>query len=206
MDSEKRLINGADIIYAVSLSKEYPTKSIMYSVSSGAGYDAATFRLAVREWWDDIWEKSPYRSPTCRIPENMITRKGYLASKRDSRVKVKVEKPKVLTERVKRVKEVKKVATGRRSRTAMAQMGGFTLADLMMDQACLCPNCGMDLIAHVNYELDHIQPISRGGCNEYWNLQFLCKPCNRAKHDKDPFVWAALAKTELPAKFLAHHS
>lgn len=30
-------------------------------------------------------------------------------------------------------------------------------------------------------EVDHIQSWSHGGSDELWNLQPLCKPCNRAK-------------------------
>lgn len=30
-------------------------------------------------------------------------------------------------------------------------------------------------------EVDHIKPWSQGGSDELWNLQALCKPCNRAK-------------------------
>ena len=30
-------------------------------------------------------------------------------------------------------------------------------------------------------EVDHIRPWSQGGSNELWNLQPLCRPCNRKK-------------------------
>lgn len=34
-------------------------------------------------------------------------------------------------------------------------------------------------------EIDHIDPLKLGGSNGPENLQFLCKPCNRAKGSKD---------------------
>lgn len=40
------------------------------------------------------------------------------------------------------------------------------------------------------YQVDHIQALSKGGSNRPSNLQLLCMPCNRAKSDKDPIVWA----------------
>jgi 5-methylcytosine-specific restriction endonuclease McrA len=39
-------------------------------------------------------------------------------------------------------------------------------------------------------QLDHIMPIALGGSNWPSNLQWLCAPCNRAKHDQDPREYA----------------
>lgn len=35
-----------------------------------------------------------------------------------------------------------------------------------------------------NLEIDHIKPISKGGKNNYENLQILCKTCNLKKSNK----------------------
>jgi len=43
-----------------------------------------------------------------------------------------------------------------------------------------CVQCG----SHVGLQVDHIHPVSRGGTNDFENLQTLCKPCNREKGDK----------------------
>lgn len=36
-------------------------------------------------------------------------------------------------------------------------------------------------------EVDHIRPWSQGGSDELWNLQPLCKPCNRGKSANTSF-------------------
>ena len=36
-------------------------------------------------------------------------------------------------------------------------------------------------------EVDHIRPWSQGGSDEMWNLQPLCRPCNRSKSNDATF-------------------
>lgn len=43
-----------------------------------------------------------------------------------------------------------------------------------------CAKCG----STERLEIDHIIPVSRGGGNEYGNLQVLCKTCNLKKSNK----------------------
>ena len=49
-----------------------------------------------------------------------------------------------------------------------------------------CCNCGNSIHAEPNLllEIDHIIPISKGGCTVEENLQTLCWKCNRAKSNK----------------------
>lgn len=49
-----------------------------------------------------------------------------------------------------------------------------------------CCNCGNSIYAEPNLllEIDHIVPISKGGCTTENNLQTLCWKCNRAKSAK----------------------
>jgi len=181
-------IDGKHVIMAFSASSDYPGMKKMAEISSKHGYDPATFRLAVRDWWDGLWESSQYRSDKCDLEAHQLTRKGMIWYRR---IGVHQEKSGTPSK------------PQRRSRVAMARSGGFTLATIMMEQLCKCAACGCDLIEFADYQLDHIQPISKGGCDKYWNLQFLCLMCNASKSAKDPFVWSAQTGTKLPEKFLA---
>ena len=49
-----------------------------------------------------------------------------------------------------------------------------------------CCNCGNSIYLEPNLllEIDHIIPVSKGGCTEESNLQTLCWKCNRSKSNK----------------------
>ena len=47
------------------------------------------------------------------------------------------------------------------------------------DQRWRCKVCGHTLLA--TYEIDHVLPTFRGGGNEKYNLQALCKTCHISK-------------------------
>lgn len=77
----------------------------------------------------------------------------------------------------------------RRARKASAPGSHTTeeLLALLERQNWLC-QCGVSL--REKRTLDHIEPLSKGGCNCIFNLQYLCKTCNSRKHNKSPAVWA----------------
>lgn len=50
-----------------------------------------------------------------------------------------------------------------------------------------CTYCGSTA---TNLECDHIQPISRGGSNDDYNLTTACTSCNRKKHNKLLGEWS----------------
>lgn len=78
----------------------------------------------------------------------------------------------------------------RRARILEAD-GTHTDADLVRifkQQRGKCALCKCNLGA--DREVDHIIPLARGGGNGPDNLQYLCRPCNRAKSTKDPIEFA----------------
>lgn len=65
--------------------------------------------------------------------------------------------------------------------------GNFTendLKNIFNNQKENCVYCGASIIE--NYHIDHIYPLSRGGCNCKFNIQILCPSCNLRKADKNP--------------------
>ena len=59
-----------------------------------------------------------------------------------------------------------------------------TVAEMLENQGGRCPLCGHDI--QDGYEMDHIQPQSKGGASTITNLQLLCRACNRKKGNKTP--------------------
>ena len=52
--------------------------------------------------------------------------------------------------------------------------------ELMRRQGNRCVYCGCRLAVY-NCEIDHMDPVIRGGSNDKDNLQVLCRPCNMRK-------------------------
>jgi 5-methylcytosine-specific restriction endonuclease McrA len=75
------------------------------------------------------------------------------------------------------------------ARRANPLPGHFTTDDVLIlfeKQDGQCAACGCDL---VRYEIDHIDPLAKGGSNWPSNLQLLCAPCNRSKGKKTMQEW-----------------
>ncbi|WP_185641315.1 HNH endonuclease [Burkholderia sp. Bp8989] len=74
----------------------------------------------------------------------------------------------------------------RRLRLATSQ-GVFDKSDidaLLEKQRWQCVCCRFSL--KNGYEIDHIEPISKGGSGHHFNIQLLCRSCNRRKSARDP--------------------
>lgn len=83
----------------------------------------------------------------------------------------------------------------RRARHAAAA-GRHTQKDileLLERQASKCGTCKKRFCkknGKLQYHVDHVMPLARGGSNDPSNLQLLCPPCNRKKQALHPDEWA----------------
>jgi 5-methylcytosine-specific restriction endonuclease McrA len=153
------------------------------------------WRDANRERWDEAaraWQKA---------------NRELVAAKRAEWYHANVDRRRVTNktwreENLERIKEVKKVwlaanklrtrvYTENRRARKLANGGSHTpeqIEELYAKQRRRCTACGKSIRNH--YEIDHIIPITRGGSNDISNIQLLCLPCNRSKHNKLPEQWA----------------
>lgn len=81
-------------------------------------------------------------------------------------------------------------AENRRARKLGAG-GSYTaqqIDNLVVLQRHKCVGCGVSIKR--GFEVDHIVALSKGGSSDISNIQLLCRPCNRSKHNKLPEQWA----------------
>ena len=78
----------------------------------------------------------------------------------------------------------------RRARKVSAADGlsNDIVAKLLVMQKGRCACC-KTLFGDSRYELDHVEPLAKGGRHADDNMQLLCGPCNRKKADKDPIAF-----------------
>ena len=168
-------------------SKGWPKKSEIKKSAARNRYDLTCLEIAMQDYANGCFESSPYRSPYCDLSEDMCSLKKQRRHDRQSKNKSS--------------SVVQFQATARRSRYGFSSAGSFKMSTVMAEQDCTCPCCGIDLIAHGNYHLDHIMPLALGGTNDYWNAQFLCAECNLGKSAENPYIWAERTGAKLPKKF-----
>jgi 5-methylcytosine-specific restriction endonuclease McrA len=78
----------------------------------------------------------------------------------------------------------------RLARKANADGRGVTVAEwrsCLADSLGLCAYCGQKN----RLEMDHIDPLSKGGAHDIENIVAACLHCNRTKIDKALIVWLA---------------
>lgn len=64
------------------------------------------------------------------------------------------------------------------------------LRGVILDSGGRCSWCGTSVLG-VEFEIDHILSVSRGGANTPDNLALACPDCNRQKGEKHPARYAA---------------
>jgi 5-methylcytosine-specific restriction endonuclease McrA len=68
--------------------------------------------------------------------------------------------------------------------------GSHTVADVLNILASQKRRCVYCMTVLTKYHVDHIEPISKGGSDDKYNLQILCPRCNRQKSAKPPIQFA----------------
>lgn len=153
------------------------------------------WRDANRERWDEAareWQKA---------------NREHIAAKRAEWYRANIERKRVTNkawreenrEKTKAVKQVwlaantlrTRVYTENRRARKSANGGTHTpeqIQEMHAKQRYRCAGCNVSIRKH--YEVDHIIALTRGGTNDISNIQLLCMPCNRTKHNKSPEQWA----------------
>lgn len=75
-----------------------------------------------------------------------------------------------------------------RKRGAAGAHTADDVRELLELQKGKCAMCTTDIRA--SFQIDHIQPLARGGTNDRLNLQLLCGHCNASKGARDPLLVA----------------
>jgi 5-methylcytosine-specific restriction endonuclease McrA len=76
-----------------------------------------------------------------------------------------------------------------RRKGAVGKHSAGDIAQIIRHQRGRCAYC-LTKITLANREIDHIQPLSKGGTNHRHNIQVLCRPCNQRKRDHHPAEFA----------------
>lgn len=60
----------------------------------------------------------------------------------------------------------------------------------------VCNECGSNLVQELeeDFQIDHMIPLAKGGCNDLVNLQLLCAVCNRKKSANETYVKSSVPK------------
>jgi hypothetical protein len=153
------------------------------------------WRAANRERWDEaarVWQKAN------REHVASLRAAWHRANADHRRITSKVWRQEN-AEKIKAVKKAWLAANKLRTRVyvenrrvrKLANGGSHTaeqIEALYIRQRERCAGCNKSIRKY--YEIDHIIPITRGGSNNISNIQLLCLPCNRTKHNKPPEKWA----------------
>ena len=82
--------------------------------------------------------------------------------------------------------EKMRAIVARRRALLVGSGGRYTkddISEMKLKQGNQCACCGFALI---DFHVDHVIPLTKGGTNWPDNLQLLCPPCNRSKGNKLP--------------------
>ena len=132
------------------------------------------------------YDKKRYLDPV--VQENAVNRarKHYESNKKERKAKVaewqKQNKDKVLS--YKKANKYK-----RREIISNSTVSAREFLEWENTQLKVCVYCGVS--CSDAYQIDHIEPLSRGGTHDLNNLVIACPTCNREKSNTPMIVWIA---------------
>lgn len=143
-----------------NLYNSYKPENIFYELSTYSYHENIShYNPNTHEWWtDDSHETNSFLTKI--TPQEMLNRVEILAQYNFE-----------MTEYQYNCENQRKLMT-QELRNSIIERDG-----------CICKICGKKC-QRQEIEIDHIQPISKGGKTTYSNLQVLCSKCNRQKSNK----------------------
>jgi 5-methylcytosine-specific restriction endonuclease McrA len=149
------------------------------------------YRAKCREWA----ARNPER---CRAKVRRYRLKDIETSRRRTREGVRAlraRRPRMAAEAMQRYRarhpDRVRVSLNRiRAKRLAAPGGGVSAAawEAVLQLFGRCAYCGR---VRSRYEMDHIEPLSAGGCDCPENVAPACQRCNRSKHNKSLLIWLA---------------
>ena len=121
-----------------------------------------------------------YRNRDKRLAKNKEWRKKNKSGQQEYRSLYRQKKPELLAALSRNYKARKRNASGTHN--------GNDIKKLLIAQRHLCVYCKKKVM--VDYHVDHVVALSKGGSNSVENLQILCPTCNIKKGNKDPAEFA----------------
>lgn len=114
-----------------------------------------------------------------------MSKRGLIKQKQPRKHPPRMDDPRIRTLLFYAQPDSWKRAHKNKARWTQYQDGADFIYMLAVQYGYQCVKCGKT----TRLGLDHIRPVSKGGCTEIDNLQLMCGPCNEAKGQQIIDYW-----------------